>query len=275
MTALYAYGIVPASIDPAGAPGGIDEGPVATVANDDLAALVTAIDERAYDPAAVETQSRDVEWLGVRAAAHDRVLTWAADRVTVIPLPLFSLFRDASGVRQMLAARSAELRRTLHEIGDAREYTVRVYRLDRELGASVGGRSRAVADLETRAAAASPGQRYLLERKLAQTRREEIERIGQETADEVSDALAAIARASTREPVVAQAGSVGVAVLNASFLVGTHDVEAFRAAVTRLVGTRGPEGFRFEFTGPWAPYHFVRPAEGPATASLPGTRTTG
>lgn len=272
MTALYAYAIVPASLDPTTAPSGIDDGPVVTLRAGDIAALVTPIDDAAYDPELVAARSQDLTWLGARAAAHDRVITWAADLETVIPLPLFSLFRDSDGVRQMLARRGAELAQTLRDLGDAREYTVRVYRLDAQLRVALAARSPEVAELEARVSNASPGQRYLLERKLDQTRREELERVGRETADEVFAALGGIARATARDPVTSQPAAAGHAVLNAAFLVAVRNVEAFRSTVTQLVERRGPEGFRFEFTGPWAPYHFVRtPGDGPtATPSAPG-----
>jgi hypothetical protein len=268
VTALYAYAVIPASLDPTTtALSGIDDGPVSTVRVGDIAALVTPIDETAYHPDLVATRSQDLAWLGERAAAHDRVLIWAADQGTVIPLPIFSLFRDEDGVRQMLTERGAELSRTLRDIGDAREFTVRVYRLDAQLKSTLATRSADVADLESRAAGATPGQRYLLERKLEQTRREELDRVGRETAEEVFDVLDGIARATARDPIASPPAAGGHAVLNASFLVAACDVDAFRSAVTQLIERRGPEGFRFEFTGPWAPYHFVRPpGDGPAGA---------
>jgi Gas vesicle synthesis protein GvpL/GvpF len=263
VTALYAYAVVAASLDPAAAPSGIDDGPVVTVRAGDIAALVTPIDSAAYDPERVAGQSKDLAWLGARAAAHDRVITWAVDQGTVIPLPLFSLFRDADGVRQMLARRGAELSQTLRVLGDAREYTVRVYRLDAQLRTALAARSAEVAELESRVSSATPGQRYLLERKLEQTRREELDRVGRETGDEVFAALQSIARTTARDPVASQPAAAGHAVLNASFLVAARDVDAFRSTVTQLMERRGPEGFRLEFTGPWAPYHFVQtPADG-------------
>ena len=257
MTAFYAYAVVPGSFAPAGAPSGIDDGPVDVVRAGEIAALVTPIDEAKYDPALVAEMSQDLAWLGARASAHDQVMTWAVDQTTVIPLPLFSLFHDAAGVQQMLARRNGELRETLNRLRDAREYTVRIYRLDQPLLASLSLHSREIADLESRAAQASPGQRYLLDRKLEQARRAELERISHESANTAFETLSGFARSCARDAVTSQPAASGHAVLNASFLVGTADVEAFRLAVTRLMADLGSRGFSFEFTGPWAPYHFV------------------
>ena len=57
-------------------------------------------------------------------------------------------------------------------------------------------------------------------------------------------------------------GMAGVAVLNASFLLARAKVDEFRRALTRLVEEYESRGFRFEFTGPWPPYHFVQESSG-------------
>jgi hypothetical protein len=270
VSAFYAYAVVRGSFDPAGAPSGIDDGPVSIVRSGDIAAIVTPIDETKYDPALVAEHSQDLEWLAARASAHDRVMTWAVDHATVIPLPLFSLFYDAAGVQQMLARRRAELDETLQRLGDAREYTVRVYRLDQTLLASLSTHSREIADLESRAAQSSPGQRYLLDRKLEHARRAELERVSHEVAKAAFMALAAIARNSARDTVTSQPAAAGHAVLNASFLIAAPEVETFRGAVTELIADLGPRGFRFEFTGPWAPYHFVGASDDSSAAPTAG-----
>jgi len=46
-------------------------------------------------------------------------------------------------------------------------------------------------------------------------------------------------------------------VLNAAFLVSPVALEPFQRMLTELVERHGPHGLRFDFTGPWPPYHFV------------------
>jgi len=46
-------------------------------------------------------------------------------------------------------------------------------------------------------------------------------------------------------------------VLNAAFLVADSSLEQFQKTLTTLVERHGPHGLRFDFTGPWPPYHFV------------------
>lgn len=266
---LYAYGVTPPTIDSSAAPAGIDGAAVQVIVADDVAALVSSIDAEAYAPARVEELTEEVEWLAPRAAAHDAVVTWASDRGAVVPLPIFTLFRNEARVTQMLRERGRELRATLERVGAGEEFGLRIFRLDDVLAQHVGALSPRLGALERQAGQANPGQRYLLERKLETERRDEMLRIGADVAREVFDALTPLALESTVEPLPAKRreDAVGVAVLNAFFLVRRGALAPFQEALTTIVREREPHGFRFDFSGPWPPYHFVRERAGAGSSS--------
>ena len=263
----YVYGIVPASLDASAAPAGVDESAVRLEREGDVAALVSSVDESVYRESELESRIADIAWLGPRARGHDRVVTWASDNGPVVPLPVLSLFRDGGSVRAMLAERREHLAAVLERVTGAAEYVVRIFRLDSILAGSVASLSETVAALERDMAAASPGQRYLIGRKLEGERKQELKRLGQSVAADSFDALSAAALESVRNPLPRgdRGGSgiesaTGAAVLDAAFLVRRDASEAFQGAVTRIVRQWEPHGFRFEFTGPWPAYHFVREA---------------
>ena len=259
---LYVYGIVPASFDASGAPAGVDDAAVAVERSGDVGALISPVDADAYREGEIEARMADMAWLGPRARAHDRVVTWASDAGAVIPLPVLSLFRDSSRVRAMLGERGTHLAETLRRVGPAAEYIVRMFRLDAPMAAALALLSDSVASLERQMAAASPGQRYLLGRKLEQERTQEVRRIGQQVAGDVYATLASAAMEATRSPLPRGSGpaegGAGAAVLDAAFLVRRDGTADFQHALTELVRQWEPRGFRVEFTGPWPPYHFVR-----------------
>jgi hypothetical protein len=257
----YVYGIAPASLDVARAPEGIDERPVSLVAEGGLAAIASVVDE-AYAPEAIERATADVAWVGPRAVAHDRVLTWASDRAPVAPLPMFSLFRDEASVRATLERRVLELRDALARVGRGREYALRLYRIDATLLAHLASMSERLAQLEAEAERATPGQRYLLTRKLEGERKAEARRVSQEVAREAADALAAHAVEWAADPIprASDGDAPGTMVLNAAFLVADAALDDFRRALTALVERYGARGFHFDFTGPWPAYHFARAA---------------
>jgi gas vesicle protein GvpL/GvpF len=258
----YVYGVTPPALDLTQAPEGLDGAALGLETEGALGALVSRLDPSAYAPAVVEARTSDVEWLGPRAVVHDRVLTWASDQGPVAPFPMFSaMFRDAAAVRGMLHDRAAELRDALAVAAQGREYGLRIYRDDATLLGAVATLSPRLAELERAAAAASPGQRYLLERKLDAERKTESRRVSDEIARDTYETLATHAVTARRILMPRDAADRRAALaLNAVFLVAPESYTTFRAALSRLVARFEPSGFRFEFSGPWPAYHFMEGA---------------
>ncbi len=256
----YVYAVVDARSGVIDAPAGIEGAAVGLHADGEIAALVSGVDASVYAGPEVEARTADLEWLGPRARAHDAVVTWASDRGAVVPLPMFSLFRDAAGVTAMLRERRQSLERMLERVRGRQEYGVRLFRIDDALTAHLAEVSPRIAELERAAAAASPGQRYLLTRKLESERAEELRRVGSDVAQRSFDALTKHAAEAALDALPRRTleGMAGTAVLNASFLLERDAAEPFRRELTSLVEEHEPTGFRFEFTGPWPPYHFVQ-----------------
>jgi Gas vesicle synthesis protein GvpL/GvpF len=255
----YIYGVVASKPETTAAPKGIDGGKVTLIPNRDLFALATSVGADDYAPDKVEALTADVDWVSQRAMAHDRVLTWASDLGAVIPFPMWTLFRDAKKVKAMLAERADELRDTFERLGDGREFIVRVYVQPAVLKGRLADGSEELSTLEAEAARASPGQRYLLQRKIDNLRRDAGRDVTARVAGEIFDALSAASMDTVREQPVNSGAprEQGRAILNGSFLVAAARVPEFQLAVTQMVKRHEPSGFKFDFTGPWPPYHFV------------------
>jgi hypothetical protein len=255
----YVYGVVGSSVETATAPKGIDGGAVSLIPNGDVAALATSVSADDYAPDKVEALTADVDWVSQRAIAHDKVLTWASDATAVIPFPMWTLFRDGKAVKAMLSKRARELKETFERIRDGREFIVRVYVQTGVLKGHLAEQSAELSALEAQASNASPGQRYLLERKMENLRRDAGRDVTGKVATEIHDALRAAAMDTVREQPVNSGAprEQGRAILNASFLVAPPRVVEFQRELTAMVNKHEPSGFKFDFTGPWPPYHFV------------------
>ena len=265
MTRLfYAYGIVPAKAAISGAPNGVDERDVSLVSEGEIAALVSELSGNGYDPDAIGASSGDMEWVAPRAKSHDLVLTWASDRGPVIPLPMFTAtFGSLDAVRAMLRDRAAELRRVLARVARGREYALRVYRVDAELKAALPRLNDEIAKLQAAADAATPGQRYLLQRKLEERAKEEVRATSLAIATEIRNELSKVALETATSPIPrVTTDAPGTMVLNAAFLISPEGLRPFQERLTEIVTERQPSGFRFDFTGPWPAYHFAL-GEGP------------
>jgi gas vesicle protein GvpL/GvpF len=255
----YVYGVVRSSLEAATAPAGIDGKPVSVIPNGGVAALATSVSADEYTPDRVETLTADVDWVSQRAMAHDRVLTWASDNGAVIPFPMWTLFRDAKAVKAMLGKRASELQTTFARIGDGREFIVRVYVKPGVLKDHLVDQNSELKSLEAEAARATPGQKYLLQRKIEGLRKDAGRDVAAKVAAGVYESLKAASMETVREQPVNSGAprEQGRAILNASFLVAPPRVVEFQRELTAMVNEHEPSGFKFDFTGPWPPYHFV------------------
>lgn len=266
-TIEYVYCVVPA-VTPADvpatglagadeAPRGIDGTAVRRIVTGQLAALVSTLDSADYAADAVAERAGDPEWLTPRAVSHDVVVTWASDRGPVVPLPMWVMFAGTSGIASMLATRASLLQRGLESVAGAREYAVRIAGDRQALAAAATSLDPALAALEQQAAGATPGQAYLLRRKLAAARKDVARDVATRVATDVHRALAAAARTSVLRSG-ATTGDHPSLMLDAAYLVPDDNYDHFRLVLTQLIERYGTSGCRFDFTGPWPPYHFVR-----------------
>jgi hypothetical protein len=259
---VYVYGIVRDGFDAGRVPEGIDDAAVRATRASKVAALASRLPRSVYGAGAIDRNSGDVTWLSPRAMAHDRVLTWAHDHGGVVPLPMFSMWESEESLARWLADRAAELSRVFDKIADADEFGLRVHRRDAIMMQSIDDIDPAMAELKKEAAAASPGQRDLLERKRAERGKGAVRAASQRLSQEIFQQLRARSRDATSLPLTpSDAGggkaTEGTLVLNGAFLVDRRRNEDFRAAVAALARDHERRGLAFDFTGPWPPYNFV------------------
>lgn len=265
-TVIYAYGIVRHGFDVASAPSGLEDAPVAFAhAEGDIGALVSRLPLGTYGPAEIERDSAEVSWLSPRAMAHDRVLTWAQEHGGVIPLPMFSLFGSGAALTHSLAQRRGELEQVFQRVAGADEFGVRIHRRDDLMLKAIDTLDPDMARLRAEANAASPGQRYLIERKFAEQGKLAVRAASQRLARATFDELRALSRDAIARPLVPDPGRAAEAtlVLNGAFLVDRRRIDAFRAAVAASVAQHEARGLTFDFTGPWPPYNFVGGSDAP------------
>ncbi|MEO7217259.1 MAG: GvpL/GvpF family gas vesicle protein [Gemmatimonadaceae bacterium] len=250
------YCVVPSEIAVADAPRGIDRSVVRRVKSDMLVALVSSLDAAEYESSSIAERLGDADWLAPRAVAHDALVTWASDVGAVLPFPMWVMFNDDAGVLAMLAEREGELSRAMDRVRGAREFGVRVSADRRALAAAAGRVDSRLAEMERQAAGAPPGEAYLLRRKLEAERKLAVRDVAVRIADRTHSELAAVSRSAIAR-AAATSNEAGL-LLDGAYLVPNQEYDGFRTMLTSLVEMFEPDGVRFEFTGPWPPYHFVR-----------------
>ena len=256
---LYVYGAVAPGFDASRAPAGVDDARVEVVRGGSFAALLSRLPSAEYAPERIEARSGEMEWVTPRALAHDRVMTWAQEHGGIIPMPMFSLWSGDAAIGTMLSSRDAELRRAFERVAGADEYGLRIHRRDAEMLAHIHELDPDIGALRRQADAAAPGQKYLLERKIAEQSKQGIRAASQRIAKEAYAALEPLAREAVLRPLTPSSSAPAdtTLVLNAAFLVERARLDAFRAELTQHLRSAESRGLAFDFTGPWPPYNFV------------------
>jgi hypothetical protein len=257
---LYLYGLTSADAPDPGGVAGLHEGPVRLIRDAGLAGIVSEVPAGPYSADHLEARMADLEWMGRRGVEHERVLNWFVDRGAVVPLAPFSLHANEDRVRERLRELAGRVGPLLERLAGRREWGVRVRRTP-AVAHHLGELSPRLRALIEQIDGASPGRRYLLERKLDAARADELRSAVDRLARDWFGRLAERAEQAERLPIAVQSDSsdAEVPVLHAAFLVADEALPGFERALADLVGHFSALGFAWEFTGPWPPYHFVEP----------------
>lgn len=202
-----------------------------------------------YGSGPIERGLRDLEWVGVRGAAHARVVGHFARRLTTLPMKLFTLFTGDDRAVAHVRDDEARVRRLLARVDGRAEWGVRV-RLDPSLV-----RRRARRPSRVTAAGARAGTRFLLAKKRERDVAREVLLEGRAAVEDAFAELAALAETTRRRPSAELEG--GRLVLDAALLVDTARVARLRRAARRVARALAAHGYRVTMTGPWPAYNFV------------------
>lgn len=250
----YVYGVVPAAqpsdellVD---VPGVHASTAVVLVAEGEVAAIASDVPLTEFGEEAIEQNLHDEAWLEEKVRAHEAVLEAALAKTALVPFRFGTIFRSEDQVRKMLRE-NEPLKEVLDRLRGMVELGVKAFLDADEFERRHGG----VVEEEPGAG----GRAYLLrkqrDRTLADARASFTAACAQESHRRLS-AAAEDARANPLHlPEVS--GGAGEMLLNGAYLVRSEDDEAFRTALTALESSYGPEGVRYELTGPWPAYNFV------------------
>jgi hypothetical protein len=240
-----------------------DEYKLEAVEAEGLAAVVSAVPLDVYGEGALEERLSDATWTATRALRHERVAEHFARRASVVPLRFGTIYLKREGVGRMLEGRAAQFREVLARIEGREEWGLNVYVERARLREEVTRLSARLREMAGRADASTPGQAYLLRKKIEGLRDEEARAETRRVAREVEETLEEACEGAARLRVLKdEATEQGELAARLAFLVRRERFGDFRAAAERLAERYTPLGFRFELTGPWPAYNFAVVEEG-------------
>jgi hypothetical protein len=223
----------------------------------DLAALASEVSLELYGEEALADHLSDATWTAVRAMRHETVVEYVAKRASVVPLRFGTIYLERSSIERMLNEKGRELTQIIERLRGREEWGVNVYWDRATLLASITEVSPRLRELARQAEAASPGQAYLMQKKIEALRADEARTALNEIIDRVEQTLTDHADEGKRLRILkVEATEHGELKGKFAFLVKRSQFEEFRAAAEQLAEENAAAGVRLELTGPWPAYNF-------------------
>lgn len=229
------------------------------VAVNALAALVSRVPREAYSEESLAEHLTDATWTAIRAMRHETVVEYVAKRASVVPLRFGTIYLEREGIEQMLAERSKELEEIIEHLRGREEWGVNVWSDRAILMASITSVSPVLRDLVERAEQSSPGQSYLMQKKIDALKVDEARAAVNRIVDEIEEKLKEPSDGARRLRILkVETTEHGELKAKFAFLVKRSEFESFRDAAELLAQENQAAGVRLELTGPWPVYNFVQ-----------------
>ncbi|MGQ0561911.1 MAG: GvpL/GvpF family gas vesicle protein [Gemmatimonadota bacterium] len=253
---IYLYGFVPDDVSPPADLIGIAGTAVQLLPVDALKAVLSRVPADVYDPARIDERLQDLTWVSAQGVAHESVVAWFVDHAEILPVSLFTLYSSEAALLAAVSPRAGELTAELARLRNKREWDLKVSFVEKDVEQHAGELSPSIGELDRQIAQATPGKRFLLEKKRADLLKAETRHAAHALADQALQAARAHAVEVRRLPIPRTAEELPV-VLHAALLV-ERSAEADLGAALEQAGRRLERlGVNVRFSGPWAPYRFT------------------
>jgi gas vesicle protein GvpL/GvpF len=220
-----------------------------------LWAIVQSVPASEYGEEALARGLQNLDWVGARAIAHERVIEAFLSAAALLPMQLFTLFTSDARVMEHVRGDRARIQSILKRIAKKVEFGLRLTYADpKSPRSSVAKGTRRSAGL----AGPRSGTAYLARKRdiLDVNRTRLVD--ARKTADRLYKAIGRKATASQRRTSLERAAPASRLLLDAAFLVPAAKTGTFKSAVREHArGLRG-SGVEVLLTGPWPPYNFIQ-----------------
>jgi hypothetical protein len=203
-----------------------------------------------YGTAAIDANLGDMEWLAERATEHEAVVEHATKLGSVVPMKLFTLFRNDERACKHVLKMEPSLGRVVGRIAGCEEWGLRI------LFDPTHQAHAATAKAPGKPNETVSGTSFLRGKKAAVEEQRDAGARGAVVVDTLYDRLTHTARdAHRRTP--ADGETAAGQVLDAVFLVPHESVKRLKALVAESAKPLVDDGFYVTLSGPWPAYSFI------------------
>ena len=225
---------------------------------EDFAAVTSRVPLAMYGEDSLNENLNDASWTAMRAMRHERVVEHFAKKATVVPLRFGTIYLEQDGIERMLVDSRSELREIITRVRGCEEWGINLFSDRQKLLDAIIELSPRLRDLSQQIQNASPGQAYLLQKKVAGLRNDEARVEVNRLVDEVEAKLSLKTKAGKRLRMLkVESTENGDLKAKFAFLVERVAFDKFRDEAEKLANEINNAGFRLELTGPWPVYNFT------------------
>ena len=224
----------------------------------EFSAVTSHVPLSMYGEESLNEKLNDPSWTAMRAMRHERVVEHFAKRTSVVPLRFGTIYLTRDGVKQMLSERTPELKSIIDRVRDCDVWGVNLFSGREKLLEATTDLSPRLRELSEQVESTSPGQAYLLQKKMHGLRADEAKTVLARIIDNVEEKLSSKTKSAKRLRVLkVEATESGELKAKFAFLVERSHFDDFRSEAERVAQDWNKAGVRLELTGPWPPYNFT------------------
>ncbi len=243
---------------------GVDgTGRLEALAVDGVAAVFCRVPVAAFAAPSSDDARGDPGWLIACVCRHKEIVEAVRARSAVLPVRLGAVFSSPQALGEFLGRHHAAIGRFLDDMADKEEWAVKVFLDAERAGEWLCASDPSLATRRERLPQ-GPGARYLAEKQLQADLQRQVRSWSRGLGAQVQDELAVLAVQALRLPLRATSAEDGEMVGNGAFLLVRPSVSLFRERVHALQGELLDRGIALASSGPWPPYSFCPPLEGPS-----------
>jgi hypothetical protein len=138
-----------------------------------LAALVSRVPLEMYNEESLAEHLTDATWTAIRAMRHETVVEYVAKRISVVPLRFATIYLERAGIEKMLTEKARELEEIIQHLQGREEWGVNVFCDRAVLMSTITSVSPVLREMVEIAEQASPGQSYLIQKKIGALKADE------------------------------------------------------------------------------------------------------
>lgn len=227
-----------------GMPGGADLRAIEV--GDDLWAIVQSVPDAQYGEEALARGLQNLDWVGPRAIAHERVIESFLSAAALLPMQLFTMFTSDERVAEHVRLDRGRIVRILKRVEKKVEWGLRLTFNEQSMREKAARKS------------ARSGTEFLArKRDILDVNRARLA-AARKTADSVFKSMTRQAAAAQRRTSLERAAPGSRLLLDAAFLVAADKSRAFKSVIRQHARELRGAGVDVSLTGPWPAYNFIQ-----------------